>query len=314
MEGRYYNKKPILVIYFPEGAKNAYPFTVEAYKESYYDFAKLASKIFSVFMCRGRKHYAGSGIFKTGFYFNGEDFILHNQKIAAKVIFDKSMLNVSGGKDWGVLNTAAFNKLCNDKYKTYLLFKEHFKFTCKFKNISQAKKCLKSIKTSNVVYKPNNLFGGKGVMVLTKQQAEKKLGSFKEGIFQEFVDTSGGIPGVVSSVHDLRVVVINGKIVQSFVRIPKGNSLISNVARGGIKHYIHLNSIPHKIILIVKDLDDKLKKFNPRFYAVDFGVEKDNPFIFEINHAPALPTKGNLYYHAYHEELLNALTKVVKKI
>jgi len=55
--------------------------------------------------------------------------------------------------------------------------------------------------------------GGEEILIKDKNELIKEKINFdRDYILQEFIDTSKGIKGLVSGVHDLRVVLLNEKI------------------------------------------------------------------------------------------------------
>src|SRR3989344_2270343 len=313
MKNRTSNNKPNLVIAFEAGKLNDYPFNVPQYFSSYQDFCKLAQRYFSIFIVRGKKSYRGNGVFRTGYFFDGKKFVAYPHPIAAAIVYDKGNMDLNGGKDWSSINRAGLAKICRSKYRTYQVFKKDHKQTCFFNTRSECAACLRKIRGEQIVYKPNDGFEGRGVVVGSHQFVRKHITSYKNGIVQEFMDTSAGIPGLVISTHDLRVIIMNGKPVESFFRIPPHGSLIANVARGGRVVEIKLSQIPKSVHTILRRVDRVFRIFGPRIYAVDLGFENGKPHLFEINHMPGLPYASEpRYYWAFHRALLQTLRNAVQ--
>jgi len=315
MIDRYYNKKPNLVVLFKAGKLFDYPLNVPEYRESYFDLFKVASKEFSVFVVRGVKVHWRQGIFKSGYYFTHSHFQVWPKKIAAKVVYDKNVDELFAAKtnrDWSMINQFGLKKICYNKHLTYLTFPQFHKFTCQFFDKKGALRCLKKIKTDQVVYKPIYGLGGRGIIIGRPKIVLRKLKNFNQGLFQEFIDTSAGITGICPSYHDLRAIIMDGRIVQSYVRIPKSGSLVANVAQGGTLKEISKESLPTSVLKIIKQVDLIFKKFGHRVYAVDFGLEKDQPYLMEINRAPGMPFKKEKYYHQYHRDLLKVFKAALK--
>lgn len=284
-------KKPNLVIFLQFGVFYSYPLDVPVYYESYLDFAKTASETFNIFIVRGRKKYLGSGVFSNGYIFSYNKYKKYLDPIKADVIFDKGQLNVKNGKTWQVINQVGLNRICKNKYQTYLLFKRFSKRTCQFSDGDGFKRCLSRLKTELVVYKPLTGFGGKGVKIGTKSQIAAETRKFSNAILQEFIDTSAGISGLCAGYHDFRVTIMNGKIVDTYLRLPQPGKLISNLARGGIFKAVALDKTPKSVLRIVKSVDNYFKRFGSRIYAIDFGFENNKPYIIEINSEPGMPIK-----------------------
>ena len=105
---------------------------------------------------------------------------------------------------------------------------------------------------------------------------------------QEFLDSSVGIPGITDGMHDLRITVINGKPINSFLRVPKEGSYLANIAQGGSGTSIDLKQIPKEVINLVYRIDEKVKKYFPAIYAADF-IHSDKGYkLLELNSRPGV--------------------------
>ncbi|MBI2657652.1 ATP-grasp domain-containing protein [Candidatus Woesearchaeota archaeon] len=172
-----------------------------------------------------------------------------------------------------LMNDPYIENVCTDKYLTYRLFGNYLPKT--FFSL----KDLRKIKTGLVVLKPRFGSGGRGIQIREKG-AIKKLK--KDYLLQEFIDTSRGVKGLFPSVHDLRVLVLNGKIIDFYVRAPR-KGLISNVHLGGRVVRVR-GFIPKKVESIALKVDKKFSKFRPRLYSIDFLLDKgQKPFVTELN-------------------------------
>ncbi len=323
---RYFEGKPNLVTIHPPGTLKDYPFNIAPYKKSYTDFFRLAEKYFSVFYVRDKKRHLGQGVFKQGYRFQQGKFIPYNAKIYARVVYNKTTLYSNGGKNWDVVNKWNLYKITFNKYRSYQLFKQYMKPTYRIRNKAQFLKTLPKIKTDWVVYKPNRGAEGKGIIIGPKKTVAKKLANFKldrskykfrrgayDGLLQEFIDTSGGIPNLHHTYHDMRILIMNGKIVQTYIRIPKKGSFLANVARGGALKEIPIKKVPRSAKSIALKIDTKLKKYGARVYAIDFGFEDGKPYLFEINPQPGLPYPSwHMYYRKWHKSLLSVLLSCLK--
>ncbi len=104
---------------------------------------------------------------------------------------------------------------------------------------------------------------------------------------QEYFDASGGVPGIVKGVADLRVIVSNGEIAVVFVRIAK-DGFFTNQSKKGTIRIIEKRQIPKVVLPIVKQVDKKFAPYGPRIYTVDFVFDKNGkPKIMELNASPS---------------------------
>ncbi|MBU0598456.1 hypothetical protein KKF61_05740 [Patescibacteria group bacterium] len=106
---------------------------------------------------------------------------------------------------------------------------------------------------------------------------------------------------------------MNGRIVQTYIRIPKQGSLLANVAQGGKMLEIKKSAVPKKAIKIAFLIDKKIKRMGNRMYAMDFGFENGRPYVFELNPRAGFPyPQWKMYYHIWHKELLKTLMQCIK--
>ena len=127
-------------------------------------------------------------------------------------------------------------------------------------NIDEIKNFFK--KNKKVIVKPINGYSGNEVILLKSFNSKiisKYLKKHNHIIFQKF------LPKI--SEGDRRVFIINGKIKGSISRIPKENSILSNMSKGAIAT---INKLTGKEIKISKEVAILLKKNNIYFAGVDF--------------------------------------------
>jgi len=127
-------------------------------------------------------------------------------------------------------------------------------------NIEEIKNFFKRHK--KVIVKPINGYSGNEVILLKTFNTKiinKYLKKHNHVIFQNF------LPQI--SKGDRRVFIINGKIKGSISRIPKQNSILSNMSKGAVAK---INKLTSKEIKISKEAAILLKKNNIYFAGVDF--------------------------------------------
>lgn len=242
-----------------------------------------------------RKTYQGGGIFKGGWIYKNAKFVLTIKPIKIDLVYDRS-----GGVDFPleekslkVINPRKFKILCWDKFATYKEIGKYMPVTFSINNENEIKRYLPKIKTSKVVLKPFNGLKGQGIYIGGKNGAIKYRFSNKypKYIMQEFVDTSGGIPGVATGLHDLRIAIVGGKPLWCHVRIPKKGNLLANAAQGGKLTEVDYEEVPLSVKKIVNRVINKFaNKYGDTIYSLDFGVDKnEKPYIFEINDQIGFP-------------------------
>ena len=117
-------------------------------------------------------------------------------------------------------------------------------------------------KNKKIVIKPINGYAGKDILFITgklnKKNIEKYLKKFNHVMVQKY------LPKVKDG--DKRIFIINGKVKGAIRRLPKKDSILSNISQGGIPYKTSLNRRELKISKIVAK---KLKKNNIFFAGID---------------------------------------------
>jgi len=166
-----------------------------------------------------------------------------------------------------------------------------------------------------VVIKPLDESEGKDVQILKAESAisKSKIRVGKNYIVQEFIDSSRGVPGLNKNTHDLRVVIVDNKIIYSHIREPRKDSYLSNLSQGGTLTAIPTENIPKSLCPIISFANHLFRTFNPCVYSIDFMFDRHNrPWIVELNSMPGLlihPGKELLMQKMYEE-----LIKIFKKL
>jgi hypothetical protein len=305
---RTFNGKPNLVVFFKTGALLSSPFDDPRYFESYMDFFKIAQRYFSAFVVRGRSSYQGDGIFSQGYCYQNGKFTRHLGSIASKVVFDKGELHVNSKKGWDIISEGTLACFLCRKDLIYRKFQRFMKPTFRVRNKAQCQAALKKIRGTMAVFKPVDRYGGEGVIIALKHKFVRELKNF-DGIITEFVDTSHGIQGITKSYHDLRMTVMDGKIVETKIRIPQAGSFLANVARGGTEIEFHPKRLPQRARMVAEAVDRYCGQFGHRIFSVDVGFEGTTPYLFELNDEPGFPGKkyGLSHYRRWHLGLLRVL-------
>lgn len=270
-------------------------------------FNDLRNNVFSILLSQAEKHNVNlflsnikeydqrkKELKKAWIFTNNKWETVSNQKVNLMYYHAKNepSYEICSKINLNVVNRPDFELLCDDKLKCYTSFPEITPKSFLINNHNELAKALKFIQTEKVVLKPRFGSYGKGVIIINKK--DLRNGITKNTILQEFVDSSDGLSGMgIKQTHDLRVVVINGRVDHCYARIPKNNSLISNVTRGASKVYFNPSEIHSKIKLLLKKIDKSVSDFYPRIYSADFMMDNNkNCWLVEMNSKP-----GTLYYN-----------------
>lgn len=241
-----------------------------------------------------RKTYAGGGIFLGAWLFGKGGFTRINDPVKIDLVYDRSggiTFPPQNDTSVGAVNIRDFKVLCWDKWKTYQEIGKYMPRTFWVGEFDNYKNIISKMKTGRVVFKPFNGLKGMGIYIGLKDSiADFRPNPKKKYIAQEFVDTSNGIAGITQGLHDLRVVIVNGKVVWSHVRVPLGNSFLANAAMGGNLTEVDYHKAPSSIKKVVDAISSEFyNKFDNPIYSLDFGVENNKPYIFEINDQIGFP-------------------------
>jgi glutathione synthase/RimK-type ligase-like ATP-grasp enzyme len=96
------------------------------------------------------------------------------------------------------------------------------------------------------------------------------------------MDTSAGIPGYSSGVHDVRLSICGGQIIGYYVRNAKAGSYHSNVSQGGSMTFYDVSHVPAELHQMVQAIDAHFQAM-PRYYAADFMLTPKGWKMLELN-------------------------------
>lgn len=307
-----------IAMYFGKEKSDSDPFSDFGIKKSvYHYFFKLGTECgFDMYIASGKESYLGDLKFKNLLFYNGACFEKENIAMKMNAIFDRSgsMIFPPKNLDRKVLNCSAFKILCNDKNAMHKLLACFMPKSFSIKNQSEFLEKLSKFKKNNlVVLKPAKGLGGKGIIIdLPEKIKEITLKDKTDYVLQEFIDTSKGIKGIVRGNHDLRVVIVDGKITLSHIRTPKKGSLLANVAQGGAIKELAVLKIPSRVLSVTKKIQKIIdKKFFYPLYSIDFGINSNGkPFVFELNDQIGFPSEKMRGHKPFIQKIIMALRKI----
>lgn len=294
-----------------EGEK---PFRKNHINTTYEYFSDLAAKKgSSVFIARF--DWYKNGKLEKAYRFNGENWNKVDN-IEVDVVFDKYKFDnetVELKKEiknrHPVLNGFEVEKLCKDKLLAFERFPENHPETreAALENVKQMLE-----KYSKVVVKPVSAHAGEGVEIIEDISEFEEEGG--ERIVQQFIDSSSGIEQLgIEGVHDLRVVVVDGKPVLSYIRQPK-SGFVANVAQGGSMEFVSLNDVPKEAMDIVRKVTDVFEGEN-FVCGVDMIFDQDQrPWILELNSKPGTSFYNEEEIKEWKEPYIKAVVGSLSKI
>lgn len=203
------------------------------------------------------------------------------------------------------INHLELEQVCDDKLLTYNIFPELSPKTFMVNDFYELQRIIHYVKSKKVVLKPRFGSNGRGIVILDKNKLRN--GIKKDTIVQEFVDSSNGVLDVKKT-HDLRVIIVDGKINHSYIRVPKYKNLLCNAYLGAKKIFIKNDEIPSSILKRIKKIDSHFQHYGPRIYSADFAMDENNkPWLIELNSKP-----GMMYYDKAPQLRLKYFNKVYK--
>ena len=265
-----------------------------------------------------RKTYKGSGIFGGAWLFNNNKFTQIKDSVKIDLIYDRTGGVGFPPKDepnLKVFNNHEFKILCWDKWAGYKEIGEYMPKTFWVGDKEGLGKVLPKIKTDWVVLKPFNGLKGIGIFIGPKEEAVnfEFIGKKPKYVAQEFLDTSRGVPGLTSGLHDLRAAIVNRKVVWCHIRVPQEGTFKANAAQGGNLREVDYGKIPDSIKEIVNKIIPKFgEKYDNPSYSLDFGIGRDGvPKIFEINDQIGFPQWEMKNRDIFLKELVESFKKKV---
>jgi glutathione synthase/RimK-type ligase-like ATP-grasp enzyme len=276
-----------IAIYFTDPHFHDSPFDAPEYKEAYYTLAtSLEKKGGKVYIIRSQDTYTGGMSFSRGWEFREGSFHEHPERIKADLIFKKGRAVFDA--EANIINVQELEDICTDKFKTYQLFTSLCPRTDIAQHPDDVPAILQTLSTPLVVAKPLDKEGGEGVIIDTPEKVRTAIQEFPY-LIQEFIDTSGGIPGITDTKHDFRLTIIAGEIVIALLRTPKDGSYLANASQGGTITEIPLTHIPPEVLTVFHEVESKLSRFPTRFYSLDVGRDKSGQWkMIELNAQPGL--------------------------
>jgi hypothetical protein len=302
----------IVTIYFDQQGAMDYPFDNPLYFESYKAFAKLAKEQeVDVYFSRGATTYHGNMSFASRYEFRNSEPVFINEPYRCDMIFLKGY-DIHLSPSDRTLNNIAMENVCKNKLETYQVFSQYMAPTFEL-TAENYQSVIDRIHTEMMVIKP--IFGteGKGIHVMKKSAFTLDVLATTQRYFaQQFVDSSGGVPGIVAGLHDMRLILFNGTAKNSYIRQPKQGSYLANIAQGGSFLHVPIQKIPASALQMAKDIDSHFSQYTPRLYAIDLMYEQAIPYLVELNDQPGMPFMDEDTYNnsatQFHLDLLSLLT------
>lgn len=301
-------------VFFDAPKLTDYPFNIEEFRVAYDEVARLIEEKGARFhIVREQRTFLGGNRFKGYWEYENGEFVRHEEEIELNLIYDKG--SFVGDARSRLLNDAEMNRICVDKRATIEMFPDLSPKTLEVKDRAELEEALKHWPSPMVVTKPVDGAEAKGVVIGAPAEVLKTGHEFPL-LVQEYVDTSGGIPGIIDGVGDLRTILVDGEIALTYARKAKEGSLISNVSKGGKEIEVLPEQRPADAMDIVMKVDERFKPMSiHRVFCVDLGRDVSGRwYIIELNSKPGLSVRGyGVTYPRYQDLLVNALVSAARE-
>jgi glutathione synthase/RimK-type ligase-like ATP-grasp enzyme len=141
-----------------------------------------------------------------------------------------------------------------------------------------------------IVIKPVRESGGSGIVVTgDESEALDAIADGRQYILQKFIETNGGVKGLASGRHDIRLYIISGSVIAGSVRRPKDGELLSNTALGGSITFLTMNELPQDLLDLAKTIISQTQLPAASFISLDFFYGDGKWYLIEVNDQPGLP-------------------------
>lgn len=285
-----------------------------AEKPEYYYFFGRASEEFEFRVAYGKEAHVTENLFRDVWKLEQGRLVPAEKEFRPDIIYQRKRLTETASETAPAktINLPEFRlSLSRDKFEVYNLLKEFSPETRLAHSVAEIQDAINATPGDQVVIKPRHGQEGIGVFVWDKKKTfsgehliEEKL---KNGgyLVQVFADTSIGIPGVVSGVHDVKFLNI-GDAVFANLRTPGNDGVICVFASPYTE--VPVDILPPEMLQARKHIYDRIsEKFPQQLFSIDMGNTANGPVLFEINGHTAFPYIHFSYTPAFVTALLKHL-------
>jgi glutathione synthase/RimK-type ligase-like ATP-grasp enzyme len=294
--------KEVLILFGRSNWEKSKSFGNEKYRYSYEYFYDLCKKKeIRIYRASYQWYDYKKHIFKHAWAFEKKsggwrrvnsikpDLIFDKTKSRPEVEYKKSII----GKKYKIFNNPLFTTLIDNKLYVSHLFTEWMKTNILIQDKTELEVALDQTRGARAVVKPLTLSGGENIYIGNKKDIILKIEEDGVGlenyIVQDFIDSSGGIPGVMEGIHDLRMVFMNDLLVYSYYRIPAEGELLANLAQGGSMEIVPIDKLPESLVPIIKKAKDIFSVYSSKIYTMDVMFDEEKrPWIIELNSMPGM--------------------------
>lgn len=309
-------RTPILGFFRERNNTEEFKFKAPFYQQAYHELLEmLEQRGIYVAVLMGQSSYLGQGRFAKHWVQvkrDGQWVFEKRGPITPDIVWVKDQFVADDALQ---INSAQFRQVCSDKNLSYDLLQQFQPRSSVVNNQAELERAVADLPGEMAVVKTPTGNSGLGVFVGLKQ--DFNYAEFNKPFplqVQEFIETSGGIPGIVEGRHDFRVVTMNGEAIVATLRTPPQDGFKSNIGYGGFTRLVDVSEIPADLKELVAQIDAKLATISAeRFYSADFGLTSQGWRLFEVNAMPGTLNRERgepaVYYQQKLVEFLASVTE-----
>lgn len=242
----------------------------------------------------------------------------HNKHCYSSQIFDKISPTSSkkiaqrkrlfASKTIASFNSPELTDLFSDKLKTYAhltLFTIPTVYLQKSSHINTDNSLKKLESLVKKVHNPHDFSkkiilkdrygaGGNKIFLITKNFAEniddiQQRHPQSSFVIQPLINFDKGFRyNGVTAATDIRLIYLNGKIFQTYIRIAKAGDFRCNEHQGGTLQYVDIETIPEQVLLLSEKVIESLC-YNTSLFALDYLVSNSGKaYLLEGNTGPGI--------------------------
>jgi glutathione synthase/RimK-type ligase-like ATP-grasp enzyme len=264
------------------------PISSNYYWEAYLDLLlALKDRGVEAYFATDNNTYLGGGLFSVAYTADTKikdpKYLRAVKGVKANVVFERAESDPFQGKDVAVINPEAIRRIANNKIAIYQQFPALQPASVVVNDHNALIAAIDVVAAEKVVVKEPDGYGGEAVYIGTKTEVLERIPTTKYPLLvQEFVDTSGGVPGYGPGVHDVRLEICGGQITCFYIRQAQAGQLHSNVHLGGTMTFLPTEDVPTELVKLVAEIDQVFAP-SPRFYAADFAHSRQGWRLIELN-------------------------------
>ena len=337
--------------------KEAAPFSSKSdiYNDSYRYFLLECKKQGVSAAFTTSRDIIGPGLFSNFWTYSSRGWVRNYKKAYSEVLFDKfTPISVKQERELKLLTSSKsiytfsdkkIKNIFKNKLNTYKCFKEFAIPSVEIVNYSRQKiilakfkldKILKAHKhkvdfDSSFIIKDKTGTSGDKIhkvnfdkdfseKIIREYKRDKKNKDLLSYILQPFINCDNGFKfGTHNGFIDLRLIILNHKIVQAYIRIAKKGNFKCNEHQGGNLIYMSLGDIPKEVLFMAGKIIKKLRaNFNLKhsLYSLDFIKSNNgNLYFIEGNSNPGIDWDHKKKVNEKKtKELINFIVKELKLI